>query len=154
MPDNYVTIGRYQTPMEAELAKMTLEAAEIPVFLVDSMAAGMLCHLPSVGRVRLQVHEEHADRAKEILEAEPIMVEEDIEAGGFPEENREPVTVSSQHLSKCPGCGSDRIEVSQSLFRALFGLLFGIFVETPSTPHEGPTKNWRCLRCGHRWLAP
>ncbi len=134
---------------------MNLEAAGISAFLVDSATSGMLAHLSAVSNTRLQVHEDDAEQALEILQSEPATVDaEDTDAMLSSPKEDEPATDASVRLTECPSCGAQRIEESRSLFRALFGLAYGLF-SISSMTYAGPLKkDWRCLRCGHRWRAP
>jgi hypothetical protein len=61
-----VTVASYDRVAEARLAKNLLEAEGIPAFL-DEDAAADVFHL--AGEIKLQVAEEHAAAAREVLEA-------------------------------------------------------------------------------------
>ncbi|HTK73802.1 MAG TPA: DUF2007 domain-containing protein [Gemmataceae bacterium] len=61
-----VTVARYDRVAEARLAKNLLDAEGIPAFL-DGDAASDMLHLTS--EVKLQVAEEHATEARELLQA-------------------------------------------------------------------------------------
>ncbi len=76
-----VTIERYFTLDRAYLARGLLESAGIECVLLDEniMRIHWLCG-PAIGGVRLQVAEEDAASAREILDsAQPFLVEKDDE---------------------------------------------------------------------------
>jgi len=74
-----VAVGRFESPVEAQLAKGMLEAAGVDCFLVGENANNLI---QSAFRVRLQVREEDEAAALELL-AQPA----GGEAGqGFDEE--------------------------------------------------------------------
>lgn len=73
------TIARFFNLMDAELAKVRLESAGIPVFLADE-AAMTSGYGPVTGGVRLQVREEDVERATEMLKGQTgIELPEDFE---------------------------------------------------------------------------
>jgi hypothetical protein len=59
-----VTVGRFESPVEAQLAKGMLEAAGVECFLVGENANNLI---QSAFRVRLQVREEDEAAARELL---------------------------------------------------------------------------------------
>jgi hypothetical protein len=59
-----VTVGRFESPVEAQLAKGMLEAAGVDCFLVGENANNLI---QSAFRVRLQVREEDENEAREML---------------------------------------------------------------------------------------
>ena len=61
-----VTVGSYNSIPEAHLARNLLEAEGIPAFLTEELASEML-HL--TGEVKLQVADEFAADAREVLQA-------------------------------------------------------------------------------------
>ncbi len=67
-PDDLVTIMKFPSPVDAEIAKSRLESEGIPAFLGNELASGMMPFLSSgLGGVSLQVAAHDAERAKEIL---------------------------------------------------------------------------------------
>ena len=68
----WVTVSRYATLQEAQMAKMSLGACGINALIPDETSAGVAPHffLTKAG-VRLQVDEGDADEAKAILAAPP-----------------------------------------------------------------------------------
>jgi len=68
-PNDLVTVAKFQTPAEAELAKERLEAEGIPVFLKNEMAVGVMPYLGSaLGGIELQVPERDTATARDLLE--------------------------------------------------------------------------------------
>jgi hypothetical protein len=64
-PEGLVTVGRFQDPVEAQMARGMLEAAGIETFLVGESANQLLS--PAF-RVRLQVRVEDEEAALDLLE--------------------------------------------------------------------------------------
>lgn len=69
MSDELVTVAIFETPLEAELARLRLEAESILCFVHGAHMAGMQVFGLSVGGVRLRVRPQDAELALEILEA-------------------------------------------------------------------------------------
>jgi hypothetical protein len=63
-PEGLVIVGRFESPVEAQMAKGALESAGIESFLVGENANIMLS---AAFRVRLQVREEDEAAAREIM---------------------------------------------------------------------------------------
>ena len=81
MSDDLKTVARYNTPMEADLARNRLEAAGIQAFTADDQTVGWLWHLgATLQGIKVQVAESDLAQAIEVLdyptglpaEAEPI----------------------------------------------------------------------------------
>lgn len=131
MTENLVTIGRYSTPYEANMAKSHLESEGIPAFIADEYTVGMnWLYSNALGGVKVQVPESMAAEAQQILTAE-------IQHSATCETNAE----------TCIKCGSKNTEDfldkrSAFLTWALLGL-----------PLFLPTEKKRCNDCGHRWPA-
>jgi hypothetical protein len=64
-PEGMVTVGRFESPVEAQLAKGMLESAGVESFLVGENANNLI---QSAFRVRLQVRDEDEAAARELLE--------------------------------------------------------------------------------------
>lgn len=77
MSDELITIATFETPIEAELARVRLEAAGILCFAHGTHMAGMQVFGLSVAGVKLRVRPQDAELAVEILEASSE--EEEIE---------------------------------------------------------------------------
>ena len=63
-PEGMVTVGRFESPVEAQLAKAMLEAAGVECFLVGENANNLI---QAAFRVRLQVRLEDETAARELL---------------------------------------------------------------------------------------
>jgi hypothetical protein len=73
-PEGMVTVGRYESPVEAQMVKGMLEAAGVEAALVGENANNLI---QSAFRVRVQVKQEDEEAAKQLL-AQPVS-EEDLE---------------------------------------------------------------------------
>jgi len=67
MADEFVTVGRFYTANEAEMARAALEAEGIAAFVTDANMASMLSN--AVGGAKVEVSPADADRAKQFLAA-------------------------------------------------------------------------------------
>ena len=63
-PEGMVTVGRFENPVEAQMAKGLLESSGVECFLVGENANNLI---QSAFRVRLQVREEDETAARELL---------------------------------------------------------------------------------------
>jgi hypothetical protein len=63
-PEGLVTIGRFESPVEAQIAKGLLESSGVECFLVGENANNLI---QSAFRVRLQVRREDEMAARELL---------------------------------------------------------------------------------------
>ncbi len=64
--ENYVTVGKFLEPVNAQMAKGMLESAGIECFLQGENANNMLA---LAFRVRLQVHRKDEAAARELLDS-------------------------------------------------------------------------------------
>ena len=136
MSDRLVTIARFSSPIEAQLAKARLEAEGVSCHLANEAHAQMNGGL---GGVQLQVAEEIAQSASEMLG------NVDSEAGSF-----SALEAQESELLRCLVCQSSLIEAKRSplLIRILRGILLQI-VPLPSEWFE--SRRRRCGVCGHEW---
>ncbi len=66
--DRLTTIASFSFPHEAQIAKTSLDAAGIPVFIADEHTVNMQwLYSNALGGVKLQVPSQFAEQAKEIL---------------------------------------------------------------------------------------
>lgn len=70
MPDRIKTIAKFENYLDASAAKMQLEDAGIKSVIVGEDAAN-LYGTPAVGSIELQVFDQDADKAIEILSKKP-----------------------------------------------------------------------------------
>jgi Putative prokaryotic signal transducing protein len=64
-PDGMVTVGRFEDPVEAQMARGMLESARVECFLVGENVNNLL---PSAFRVRVQVRAQDEAAVRELLE--------------------------------------------------------------------------------------
>jgi predicted RNA-binding Zn-ribbon protein involved in translation (DUF1610 family) len=130
MTDRLVTIARYSTPFEANMAKSMLESAGIPAFVADEYTIGInWLYSNALGGVKLQVPESFASEALDLLS-----FEDDHAAGN---------QIADDYT--CPRCGSGNIEVlSDKRGSFLTWVLLGL-------PALLSTKKKKCRDCGFRW---
>ncbi len=72
MEQRLVTVSRFLSPLEADLALSRLQAEGVPSFLQDANTVSInWLYAPALGGIRLQVPCEWEAKAREILEGEP-----------------------------------------------------------------------------------
>ena len=130
-----VTVARFRDLPEAMLARGRLQSAGIDAFLADENYIRMDWFMSNmIGNMRLQVREDDAESAKEILQ-QPVP--EDFEIGASGEKFEQP---------KCPKCGSVDIEF-EGVHRGL-GLVSAYAIGVP-LPLRSNT--WKCNHCSAEW---
>lgn len=78
-----VTVYRAFSPVEAQLIRSLLEAADIPVFVADELSAlSIEGYSMSAGGIRVQVPEDRAQDAREIIKNENPGGDSDTPANG------------------------------------------------------------------------
>jgi hypothetical protein len=136
--DKIIVFRYFDSAIDANIVKTKLDAYEIPCFLTEENLSNLY---PGVGfsmsafRVRLHLFSQDAERATKILEAD------------------QPIELDPDSITKCPRCGSQKIErdfarnPSQNLLRLLVGLLVGLvsFVFFPAK------RVYRCQDCEHEF---
>ena len=70
-PEEYVTVGKFMEPVDAQMAKGLLESAGIECFLQGENANNLIA---MAFRVRLQVHQRDEAAAREMLGGEALEV--------------------------------------------------------------------------------
>jgi Putative prokaryotic signal transducing protein len=68
-PEEYVTVGKFMEPVDAQMAKGLLESAGIECFLQGENANNLIA---MAFRVRLQVHQKDEAAAREMLGSEAL----------------------------------------------------------------------------------
>ena len=124
-----VTVSRYSFPYEAHLARALLESEGIPAFVADEHTINMQwLYSDAMGGVRLQVPEDWAQQAWDILS-----------------EDREQVLEEQQETDKdlCPHCGSSDTEYHQIGRRWAFLMFLGLHFPLFPVRH-----GLRCRSCG------
>lgn len=134
-----VTVGAYNNPLEAHLARGRLEAEGIAAFLAhEHHVWANWVYSQALGGVKVQVAAAHAERAAEILDAH--------NKGEYEESLDRLVTSIDENT--CPECGSrdfkSKFPVGILLLLVItFGLATIIF-----PPRRDRHK---CRQCGHEW---
>lgn len=130
MTDKLVTIGRYSTPLEANMAKLKLESAGIYAFVADEYTIGInWLYSNALGGVKVQVPASVVSEAREILASEA----------------ESPATDEAETIDVCPQCGSkNTVAFRDRRGSFLTWLLLGF-------PLILPSKKKKCCDCGHRW---
>ncbi len=130
-----VTVREFRDLPEAVLAKGLLESAGIECFLADDNIVRMdWFYSNAVGGIKLQVNQEDAAAAIEVLE-QPIPENFDVEGiGSYPQ-------------PRCPKCQSmdtsfEELNEPVAYTSAWLGV--------PVPLHA---KGWKCKSCGHAWEA-
>ena len=88
MADDVVIVRRFASQMEAELSRLMLEANEIPAAVLGDNAGGMLPSMSVLFPVRLAVRAEDAERARCLLDDEPLPAEEEEMGFGDDDDDR------------------------------------------------------------------
>lgn len=134
----WVTVGQYRDMAEAYVARSMLEEGGLECLLRDENTVRMDWLLSNaVGGMKLQVAARDEAAAREML-SRPIP--------------RQFVTDSGEEFQQpsCPNCGStDVVANDPDRWRMVASMVIKIPI-----PHRRPRdEEWRCLRCGTRWVA-
>ena len=136
---NLVTIASFPYPGEAYIMSSKLEAAGIWSFVADARIVNlnwMLCG--AIGGVKLQVRENDAKEALEILqpksESEIILCDED----------------------RCPKCRSENIHYETFSLRPMYIVWLISYLFLGNGSYGGfilpfIKRKWRCGTCGYQW---
>lgn len=110
-----------------------LEACGIKAFILDdqTITADWL-YSNAIGGVKLQVFENQADEALELLSAE--------ESSPLPDESFLDTAL------RCPRCSSLKVRSAGRIGRRLSAFLFLL-----GFPSSRSAEGYRCADCGHRW---
>jgi len=140
---NLVTVQIFTLPTEAELARLRLESNGIGSSLKWEFTIGVInLYSNALGGIQLQVEENDAEKAREIL----------IEAGFIPKDDAPKRKIqiidkaAIEDKTKCPYCGSENIDtvvhpnIWVVIFYFILGVIFPIF------------KSWeKCYDCEKEW---
>ena len=128
-----VTVRIFAAPWAAQLARARLEAAGIEAVVADEHL-GRMFTLNTVGGARLQVREEDAAAALDLLSREAALPELYL------------VTEDDAARPRCPDCRSERISFERwsRLGFVSSWILLGI-------PIPIPKSRWICRSCGATW---
>jgi predicted Zn-ribbon and HTH transcriptional regulator len=101
-----LTIARFGTPFQANMAKNRLEAEGIPAFLADEQMVGnFLAYGPVLGGVKLLVPDDYLQKAMDVLTKPPEDELYDEESDLSHDQNHEQ-TEAIQAIRTCPQCGN------------------------------------------------
>ena len=134
-------VGTYRFAHEAFLAKSTLEAFEVPAWILDENQIRFRWFMAdALGGVKIAVRTEDAEQAREILAGD-----HSAELSDIPEEQLPPAPEET-----CPQCGAT-LELTRSPTAGLFKpvLLFLESVLTGAPPHSRVRTTARCSSCGY-----
>ena len=126
-----VTIAQFGKPEEAHLLRLRLGAAGIDAHVLDeNLVQWYWYYTLAIGGVRVQVHEEDLEAAREVLDLPPLDMDEEVER-------------------VCPECSSSRVEPREPPLRMDFLSLLLLSFPLPFLP-----KTHRCSSCDHKWRSP
>ncbi|MTI29386.1 DUF2007 domain-containing protein [Xanthovirga aplysinae] len=136
--EKLVTIATFQNPVQANIYKGKLEAANIYCFLADENIVSVnWLFSNAIGGIKLQVAEKDAEKAKLLLEDNP-------KNAPSPEEDES--INPSKNTVQCPKCRSLNIRKEKfSKEVASWSLIFLGF------PLPFFSKTHHCFDCGHEW---
>lgn len=124
----WVTVRSYRDPIDAELARSRLEAADIPVRVLDQhLVSIQWLYSRAIGGVKVRVQESDLERAGELLD-----------------EDRSGDLAQAPDRA-CPACGSPDFHRSRVQRRAAALALL------TSIPLVAWRRRWICNACGHSW---
>ncbi len=131
-----VTLYSYRDPIDAELAKAQLEAAEIPAVILDQHLVGIQwLYSHAIGGVKLAVDPRDLESARQVLSEDR---RSDLSSIA---ESREPPAEGDV----CPVCNSSGIRASRLQRIAAAGSL------ATGLPLVFWRRRWICSSCGHSW---
>jgi hypothetical protein len=132
--ETLVTVGAYASPWEAQLARACLEAEGVDSVVADEHLGRIWC-ATTVGGIKLQVREDDAPRASELLRSrKPIPEIYLVSDSDRPDAQR------------CPSCKSDNMVLERWSVLGFLGtwLLLGLALPVPR-------RRWACRGCGSAW---
>lgn len=126
-----ITIARFSLPLDAQIARSSLEAAGIPAFIVDEHTINMnWMYSDAMGGVRLQVPQAYAQEALALLRTD--------HSASLEAEQPSPPDC-------CRHCGSEQLQAIQPGRRLAF--LSWLLLNIPLWPVRSRRL---CLACGVR----
>ncbi|WP_108652601.1 putative signal transducing protein [Dongshaea marina] len=97
MTDQWVVVGRFSFPLDAQIAKGALEAEGIDAFIADEHTINMQwLYSDAMGGVRLMTHPDQAEQARNLLREDHSEAVEELAGPG--------------DYLRCPYCDSSDIE--------------------------------------------
>lgn len=111
MSDRFVTVAKFYAPYEAELARALLAREGIESFVFGALSSSIISGVATFGdRTQLQVHENNAQRATQILATQAARVELEV----HPEEQVEEDTWLCTRCGAVGGADQTRCESCQT----------------------------------------
>jgi hypothetical protein len=131
--ERLVTVRTFDSPWAAQLGRARLEAAGIESSIADEHFSRMIT-INTAGGARLQVREEDAAAAAEVLSREAALPEIYL------------VTAEDAARPRCPGCKSEHLSFERwsRIGFVSSWILLGI-------PIPIPRHRWLCRSCGAAW---
>lgn len=150
-----VTVSKFNSAHEAELARLALQSEGIPSFVIDAYTGGMLREM-ATGGVRLQVDESDLEAADAVLNRMTGVAGAEYVAPSDAGPWQPPET--------CPNCGAADVARRQKWVAfaivAAFVLaiayvqdatLLGFYIAVAAAIFFLVASRWRCRECGHTW---
>lgn len=124
----WVTVASFSIPTQAHLARLRLENADVDCFLLDENLVSTNWLLSAaIGGIKLQVPEDQAERAREVLGADAIPWDES----------------EAVELAKCRVCGKGEYGPAE-----LSWWVIGVSVLLLGIPLLFLPRRWKCEVCG------
>ena len=150
-----VTVSKFKSAHEAELARLALQSEGIPSFVIDAYTGGLLGEI-TTGGVRLQVDESDLDAADTVLNRLSGVAGAEYATPSDAGPWEPPQT--------CPSCGAPEVVRRQkwiafgimAIFVAAIAYtqdatLLGFFIIATLAIVILVSATWRCRNCGHTW---
>lgn len=143
----WVTVITFVTPYDSYVAQSLLESAGIPVFLRDENTIHVInIYSQGVGGVRLQVPEEYAQEALDLL-TEGGFIESHAEASAKVKAESRPERFPAANGERCPYCGSDNVGLNRS---PRWGTALA-YLGFPPLIKVCDRKRYHCFDCRKEW---
>ena len=169
----WVTVRTFSTAEQAHLVKLVLDRAGIPSYIDNENTGTTLWYAqPAIGGIKLRVPEPFEKQAQEVLEANRYVDDEEEEEPDIPDlidkdkDEPEEEEFDDASAEACPACHSTgvvRFTWARRIGQALLVLcLSALWIFHPllvplvvgGAIYLLITKpDYRCLRCGKRWIA-
>ena len=136
VPVRWITIATFWQSTQAHIARLKLESEEIDCIIVDENLIAMDWLLANAaGGIKLQVPEEQAARAFQLLQTET-------------QSNQNPISDEPIYdgLERCPTCGSE--DIHRAHFSRKLALIAILLL---GAPLPFLRRTMRCISCGFEW---
>jgi Zn finger protein HypA/HybF involved in hydrogenase expression len=155
-----ITLARFATIGEAEIARGALRAAGIEAVFADEATVSInWLYSNALGGIKLQIREEDLERARAVLSNAP-MPDDGVVEDDTPPDSEEPV----EELSRCPSCGSRELTRVPRVRLFILFLFVSWVVSFAFHQHELAVAaiiagiiivllapSTRCRACGEHW---